>query len=478
MRALLLLASLSLPASAGLPRSPKALKETISFGAMEDLLKELDASPFIEVSTIGWTGQGRPLYAVHADRSAGKAPWRVLLYAQQHGDEVSGKDAMLLLARELGRDPALLPAEVDLWLLPSLNPDGGVKNARRNAAGADLNRDHMQLEQPETRALYSLVQRLRPHVSVDCHEFTRDSEEYAKKGWLDWPVITMDSLNNPLFAPEARAAAWRWVEDAAPAMEKAGHAYRRYMVGGVPPEEELRYSAPDVDGGLNGVGMYGGLSFIAEAGALRSSKGSENLDQRTAAFYDLFAHLLRYAAEHPQDLEPEARPLPDFIPVNYFWANPGGKTSSIPVVEKATGKAIGVKTANLMTELVVKRSVRRPAAYIADQRLERLLEAHAVPFIRLDSAKAVKAERCGLLSVEDAFDELYSRYEGRQIVRCDAAAAVEAPAGSLWVPLEGEAALRAALLLEPNMLYGLYQYPGFKSLVGGDGTLPVSRVVQ
>ncbi|MFA5137836.1 MAG: M14 family zinc carboxypeptidase [Elusimicrobiota bacterium] len=476
MRALLLIAVLAVPCAA-LPRSPKDLKETIGFGAMEGLLKELDRSPFIEVSTAGQSGEGRPLYVVHIDRSAGKAPWKVLFYAQQHGDEVSGKDAMLFLARDIARDPTLLPVEVDLWLLPSLNPDGGLKDTRRNAAGADLNRDHMQLEQPETQALYRLVQRLRPHVAVDCHEFTRDSEDYAKKGWVDWPVITMDSLNNPLFDPAVRAAAWRWVEEAAAPMGKAGHAYRRYIVGGVPPDEELRYSAPDVDGGLNGVGMYGGLSFIVEAGALRSSKGSENLGQRAAAFYDLFRHLLRYAVAHPADLKIAQRTLPDFIPVNYFWASPGA-VSSVPMTDKASGRTLGIRTANLMTELVVKRSVSRPTAYIVDPRFEKLLKAHAVPFTHLESERTSRAERCKLLRLEDAFDEVYNRYEGRQIVRCDAAAAIEAPAKSLWVPLEGEAAHRAVLLLEPNMLYGLYQYPGFKSLVSGDGTLPVSRATR
>jgi len=50
--------------------------------------------------------------------------------------------------------------------------------------------------------------------------------------------------------------------------------------------------------------------------------------------------------------------------------------------------------------------------------------------------------------------------------------------GTLWVPLEGEAALRAALVLEPAAMYGVYQYPRYKALVGQDGSLPVLRVVR
>ena len=65
---------------------------------------------------------------------------------------------------------------------------------------------------------------------------------------------------------------------------------------------------------------------------------------------------------------------------------------------------------------------------------------------------------------------------GRQVVRCAEGTKRDLPAGSLWVPLEGEAAVRAALLLEPASLYGLYQIPRVRALAGADGLLPVVRI--
>ena len=62
------------------------------------------------------------------------------------------------------------------------------------------------------------------------------------------------------------------------------------------------------------------------------------------------------------------------------------------------------------------------------------------------------------------------------IVKCRAAAAEELPAGTLWVPLEGEAAVRAALVLEPAALYGVYQYPRFRSHAATGAALPILRV--
>ena len=59
-----------------------------------------------------------------------------------------------------------------------------------------------------------------------------------------------------------------------------------------------------------------------------------------------------------------------------------------------------------------------------------------------------------------------------------AAKPIELPAGSLWIPLEGPDALRAAILLEPTAMYGLWQYPRLRALVAWDGTIPVRRVVK
>jgi len=165
---------------------------------MEAFLSNVNGRGPVTVSTEATTSRGRSVYLVHATRG-GTPPLRVLFYAQQHGDEVSGKDALLYLLRDVARDPGLLPPDVDLWVLPMVNPDGAEAGTRRNADGADLNRDHMVLEQPETRAIHSVARRVRPHLAVDCHEFTRDSEERRKRGVLAWPDITMDGVGNPLF---------------------------------------------------------------------------------------------------------------------------------------------------------------------------------------------------------------------------------------------------------------------------------------
>src|SRR5512145_839531 len=112
---LVVLASVD-PASAQLPEDRRALVRTVSYPEVEAFLSGGDGREAV-------TSRGRSVYLVHATRG-GTPPFRVLFYAQQHGDEVSGKDALLYLLRDLSRDPSRLPADVDLWILPMVNPDG------------------------------------------------------------------------------------------------------------------------------------------------------------------------------------------------------------------------------------------------------------------------------------------------------------------------------------------------------------------
>jgi hypothetical protein len=296
----------------------------------------------------------------------------------------------------------------------------------------------------------------------------------------------MDGLNNPLFDPGVVAAAARRVDGATEVCARAGHPFLRYWVGEPPPDGEQRHSAPDVDSGLNAVGMYGGLSFIIEAAAYASGAPAGDLGNRVDAYLVLYRRFLSGGSRRAEDLaaieRARKRPLPAFLPTNYLWVNPDAKVTEFPVVEASTGRVLKIPTANLMTEMAVKTTVPTPLGYAvvpaAAETFRSLLEKHGIPFETPAAPRTVSAETATLLRVEEEFDDVYSRYAGRQIVRRGEARRAEVAPGSLWIPLEGEAAVRAALVLEPAALYGLYEYPQFRALAGKDGTLPVLRVVR
>lgn len=487
---LVMLASAAPPAtgqSRPLDGDHRSLTATVPFSEMERFLQGAPRPGLVQVSIEGRSVQGRALYLVRLKRGSTPARWRLLFYAQQHGDELAGKDAQLFLLRDVLRRPERLPEDTELWLLPSLNPDGGEAGTRRNAAGADLNRDHLTLAQPETQALYRVVRRVRPHLAVDCHEFGRDSEEWRQRGFVKWPIITMDGANHPLLDPALVRAGDRWVAQAAEPLARAGHAFERYSLGGPPPDEEQRHSAFDADDGRNGVALYGGLSFIVESGVRWSAAEPQaDLGQRVDAYLHLLWRFVDAREDRAADLRAieaaRARPLPAFLPTNVFWGNVGARTRPAKVIEAATGRVLEIPTANFMEDRVVKRSVAAPWAYAVSAAaapvFRALLERQALPFDELSAPRSVTAERCRLLRVEEEADPVYARYAGRQIVERQAAAAVELPAGSLLVRLEGQDAARTAALLEPAVLYGLYAYPEYRQLAGADGLLPVLRVLS
>jgi protein MpaA len=103
---------------------------------------------------------------------------RVLVVGCIHGNETAG----IAIARRLERAS---PAGLDLWIVPSLNPDGAAAGTRGNAHGVDLNRNFpwrwkplgglvysgsRPLSEPESKIAYRLIERLRPQVSIWFHQ--------------------------------------------------------------------------------------------------------------------------------------------------------------------------------------------------------------------------------------------------------------------------------------------------------------------
>ncbi len=125
---------------------------------------------------VGHSVQHRPITLVHV---AGAGP-RILVVGSIHGNEPAG----IAIVRALER----AHPHADLWLVPSLNPDGLALGTRQNAHGVDLNRNFPSLWQhfghpgstyysgprpfsePETRAARDLIRRIKPQFTVWYHQ--------------------------------------------------------------------------------------------------------------------------------------------------------------------------------------------------------------------------------------------------------------------------------------------------------------------
>ncbi len=132
---------------------------------------------------IGHSAAGRPIMATES--GAPQAPSRVLVVGCIHGNECAG----IAVVRRLRRMPP--PRTIDLWLVPTLNPDGRAADRRQNGHGVDLNRNFAAgwtrhgvpwstyysgprpFSEPETRAARRLIERVRPTLSVWYHQHLR-----------------------------------------------------------------------------------------------------------------------------------------------------------------------------------------------------------------------------------------------------------------------------------------------------------------
>lgn len=129
------------------------------------------------IEVIGTSRQGRPIRAIHVGSPAGPT---VLVVGCIHGNECAGRALVTPLVR------ARLP--IDLWIVPTLNPDGFARHTRQNAAGVDLNRNWPHWwrrsgwpwstyysgprtsSEPETVAGRRLIARIRPRVTIWYHQ--------------------------------------------------------------------------------------------------------------------------------------------------------------------------------------------------------------------------------------------------------------------------------------------------------------------
>lgn len=170
------------------------------------------SSQHVHLTKMGQTSEKRdiPLLII-ADppietATQAKADPRPVVFAMGniHAGEVCGKEALLMLSRDLIAKKSPVYKELILVFAPIYNADGNERfsttnrpgqigpakgmGQRPNAMGLDLNRDHMKLESPEARSLAKLMTDWQPIVAMDLH--TTDGSFHRFK-------VTYDSPRHP-----------------------------------------------------------------------------------------------------------------------------------------------------------------------------------------------------------------------------------------------------------------------------------------
>ena len=209
----------------GLTASPN-YDDTLAF------LRKMDPqSALMRIEPIGTTPEGRTLVAVVLTKDGATfqpAKPVFLIQAGIHSGEIDGKDAMLMLTRDMlfkGKDSLL--DKVNIVFIPVLNADGHERSSafsrpnqrgpkemgwRNTAQNLNLNRDYMKADAPEMNALLALIRKYDPDFYIDLH--VTDGMDYQYDityGFDGWDGLYADSPAigkwlNDVYRPKADAA--------------------------------------------------------------------------------------------------------------------------------------------------------------------------------------------------------------------------------------------------------------------------------
>lgn len=461
---------------------------TASYAETLDFLRRLEkTSPFLSLSFYGTSAEGRPMPLLVASKekaftpeAAAKAGKPVVLVLNGiHSGEIDGKDACLILLRDmaLGNRPDLLDT-VTLLVVPIYNVDGHERVSKYNrpnqdgpvegmgfrttTQGYDLNRDFLKADAPETRALLSLVASWNPDLFVDDH-VTDGSDAQT--------TLTVAYGSEPATPEPLRAWLETVVRPSLAAVEEAGWKTGPYIewIDPLDPPKGIDPGPSEPRYGTGYMPLRGIPAILVENHALKP------YGERVRANAAFLSALLARVGAAPKPLKEAraaaldaARKAPAGSPFVLAGETDLSRPEKIDfpgfawtqVISPVTGRPRLVydPKAPMSIPMPVYRRAKptatapRPAAYLVPAgwpRVEERLAAHGVRFTRLAEPRtlAVGTYRAS----EPMFDP--APYQGRIRVSAKVARATETrtvPAGSLYVPLDDPLAPVAIHLLEPE----------------------------
>ena len=483
---------------------------TGSYEETLDFLRRLQAHfPSMYLGFYGTSGQGRPMpfVVVSAEkaftgRRAQKLPKPIVLIQNGiHAGEIDGKDASLLLLRDLalGRYPEILD-KITLVILPIYNVDGHERISpynrpnqdgprqgmgfRATANGLDLNRDYLKISSEEARSLIALVNAWRPHLHVDDHVTDGvDMEWTLTYTWAE--------------APQAPPPVDGWLRAHMPAVltatSKAGHKNGPYV-------DLIDHNDP-AKGFNSWVGQprysTGYFPLRNRPSVLVEMHSYKPYEQRVKANQDFLRALLQEIARDPASLtravaDAEAATVslgkPDAPPSNVavdieasdsdqpdhirFPVYAGGMKTSVvsgkPLLLFHRGETHEIEVPWIHQAKILK-SVPRPRGYLVLPgwpQIEARLRGHALRVEKLMQPAEIEVEAMRVSQPKFA----PTSYQGLTRVTSQTARTVERrkiPAGALWVPADQPDFEVAVQLLEPEAPDSLLSWGLLSSLFEG-----------
>ncbi len=493
------------PAEASGFRTTPSYDETVAW-----LERLAAAAPQVRLVSLGASAEGRDLWMAVVSAEGAETPealhatGKPVLLAQGgiHAGEIDGKDAGLMLLRDLtvGGSKNRLLERAGLLFVPILNVDGHERSSpwtrinqrgpdeagwRTTAANLNLNRDYAKLDAPETRAIVAALTRWRPDLYLDLH--VTDGGDYQYD-------ITFGFHGPWGWSP----AIGRWLEERFTPAVEAGLAGAGHVPGPTvfpvdpagDPAQGVLFASADP----RFSNAYGDARHLPSV--LVENHSLKPYEQRVLGTYVLLEEALAVLGEHGSELRAavaaDAARLPvvaagpaglDAGEVALAWSPPQPpprRTMPWKGIERRlepspitgqptavwTGKPIDIEVPVFVMDQPAA-TVRPPRAYWIPAAWSEVIErlaVHGIEMERLEAPREVELEMYRL--GEPVFDP--QPFEGR--ARVTAATTIERqrrrlPPGSVRVPTDQPLGLLAVLLLEPASPDSFFQWGFFHAIL-------------
>lgn len=399
---------------------------------------------------------------------------KILLFGTQHGNEHSGKEALLGLIKYLNSNYIQNFSNLDIFIFPIINPDGAENDKRRNANGKDLNRDHLLLTQPETIGLHNVISEINPDLSFDIHEYNPLTESWLKYGAVKDFDIQVGTLTNPNVPSKIIELQKIILSDIEKKLYNLGYSFHEYIVGGPPDIRRIRHSTTDIDDGRQSIGITGKISFIIEG---KNGKNSnDNLKRRyesqlatiTTFLFNISENVniiksnLKEFEEHLFDLDSVTIRSDHIFEQNEFL-----KLKSI-----YTDTDTIIQTDNYHTNIISKLKIEVPEGYLFNSDLKEVLEI--VHNNKFDYQRITFSE-------ESVFqytlkDYILEKLEDNEFKFFDAEKDNFSISGNyIFVPTNNQNKVKIISLFEPNSMYGLINFSEYNKNLIKDGKYLIFR---
>jgi hypothetical protein len=484
-----------LPAFAQEIKAPIQKKDYSAYTSYDELsnyvLQLGRNSAVLKVDPIGKSVQGRSIYAMKFSSSEfGKDPAkiRVLLFAQQHGNEQSGKEGALLLAQELLKpENHYLFDRIDLAIIPQMNPDGSEGKKRLNGNEADLNRNHLILTEPETIALHKLFDKYLFEVTMDVHEYYPFGDTWKKFGYCDNTDEFIGPVNNPNISENIKELE---NQSFLPFMNKylADRHFTNfiYSPGGPPGITYIRHSTFDINDGRQSFGIQNSFSFIQE-GINGKDYSADNLRHRAEGQMTGMRCLLEYAYQNNEKIKSmiaaDRHNLIKGIPANTISIQcehtGNGKKLGLPVHSYSSDRDTVITVVDYRPVVKSICDVQRPEGYLIPKSLKEVTgwaERQALTQSTFVNDPTYKIEQYEITRV-DSIDFEEDNVVNPTVVTNGLKSVIDTEE-YIYLPTSQLKGNMIVIALEPKSMLGLVTYKQFTFLLKAGEMYPILRVVK